>query len=122
MTIIVNPFPPEICLNVISDKHWFSENILCLLSNAVKYSNGGTINVIVELIVQDSKEDGLDRSMKGSICNSSIKISIEDTGIGLSKEIRKTLFQPFQQVCIYRERHVYIDIFLSVHLYFSMYM
>ena len=32
---------------MITDKHWFKENILCLLSNAIKYSNGGRVNVTV---------------------------------------------------------------------------
>ena len=32
---------------MITDKHWFKENILCLLSNAIKYSNGGRVNVMV---------------------------------------------------------------------------
>mmetsp|Transcript_35721 Transcript_35721/g.33855 ORF Transcript_35721/g.33855 Transcript_35721/m.33855 type:complete len:838 (+) Transcript_35721:304-2817(+) len=116
-TIIVNPFPPEICLNIISDKHWFSENVLCLLSNAVKYSNGGTINVIIEL-VGPGHRDSVDGSTTnfslqameegGLSCASSsheepstlpsIRVSIEDTGIGLSEESRKSLFQPFKQV------------------------
>lgn len=35
------------CPNVITDKHWFKENILCLLSNAIKYSVGGKVTVRV---------------------------------------------------------------------------
>ena len=38
--IVVNPCPSDICNYVITDKHWFIENILCLLSNATKYSSG----------------------------------------------------------------------------------
>lgn len=37
-TIVVNPIPPEVCQFIITDKHWLIENILCLLSNATKYS------------------------------------------------------------------------------------
>ena len=36
------------CMDVISDKHWLTENIICLLSNAVKYSNGGAVTILVE--------------------------------------------------------------------------
>ena len=36
--IVVNPIPREICQFVITDKHWLIENVLCLLSNATKYS------------------------------------------------------------------------------------
>jgi signal transduction histidine kinase len=32
----------EICSCIISDKQWFMENLLCLLSNAVKYSDDDT--------------------------------------------------------------------------------
>lgn len=48
-TIVVHPYQPEICLHVISDKHWLSENILCLLSNALKYSDGGNVDVRIKL-------------------------------------------------------------------------
>ena len=44
----MNPFPSTMCLDIITDKHWFAENILCLLSNAVKYSSGGIVTVTVE--------------------------------------------------------------------------
>ena len=36
-------------MHVISDKHWLSENILCLLSNALKYSDGGDVDVRIKL-------------------------------------------------------------------------
>jgi CheY-like chemotaxis protein len=32
---------------LITDKQWLQENILCLLSNAVKYSNGGEVSIRV---------------------------------------------------------------------------
>ena len=41
--IIVHPFPTTLCPNMVTDKHWFKENILCLLSNAIKYSDRGTV-------------------------------------------------------------------------------
>ena len=43
--VVVHPFPSTMCPDVITDKHWFKENILCLLSNAIKYSNGGNVTV-----------------------------------------------------------------------------
>eukprot|EP00975_Prorocentrum_lima_P010577 2245356-Prorocentrum_lima.AAC.1 len=39
----------DICSHVITDKQWLQENILCLLSNAVKYSAGGNVNGRVSL-------------------------------------------------------------------------
>jgi len=112
MNIVVNELPPKLCLNLISDKHWFSENVLCLLSNAVKYSDGGTVKLTIELIDEYEKETDamatsrLDKSGRSCtenetdgtpVSRASIRVSIEDTGIGLSKETRDTLFQPFKQ-------------------------
>jgi signal transduction histidine kinase len=76
--------------------------MLCLLSNAVKYSDGGTVNVIIELLedeIEDSVADNPSRfGDEGSrVSIPSIRISIEDIGIGLSEKTRKTLFQPFRQ-------------------------
>jgi CheY-like chemotaxis protein len=46
--IILLPYSKEPIYNfIISDKQWLQENILCLLSNAVKYSNAGVITVKV---------------------------------------------------------------------------
>jgi CheY-like chemotaxis protein/signal transduction histidine kinase len=39
-----------ICSHVITDKQWLQENILCLLSNAVKYSSQGKVTVSVQLV------------------------------------------------------------------------
>ncbi len=39
----------EICTHVITDKQWLQENVLCLLSNAVKYSSDGVVDVRVSL-------------------------------------------------------------------------
>ncbi len=42
-----------ICSHIITDKQWLQENILCLLSNAVKYSSEGSITVSVSLKSKD---------------------------------------------------------------------
>ncbi|RYH05453.1 response regulator [archaeon] len=42
--ISLEPLSSAICSHVITDKQWLQENVLCLLSNAVKYSAGGTVN------------------------------------------------------------------------------
>lgn len=63
-TIYMNPLNPVIpspqnnnqsiiCSHIITDKQWLQENVLCLLSNAVKYSSGGDVSVTVSL-VQDT--------------------------------------------------------------------
>mmetsp|Transcript_29043 Transcript_29043/g.27831 ORF Transcript_29043/g.27831 Transcript_29043/m.27831 type:complete len:1116 (+) Transcript_29043:177-3524(+) len=114
--IIINPFPKEMCLFLITDKHWLVENMLGLLSNAAKFSNGGTVNVTVELLKDqisknfhmelhkslDIKDDGSeDQGVKEARAAAEkspmIKITVIDKGIGISKDARKGLFQPFKQ-------------------------
>jgi signal transduction histidine kinase/CheY-like chemotaxis protein len=47
--IILLPLSHRINGHIITDKQWLQENILCLLSNAVKYSTSGTVTVKVYL-------------------------------------------------------------------------
>eukprot|EP00981_Chlorochromonas_danica_P007180 scaffold1594_cov171-Ochromonas_danica.AAC.15 len=66
------PIQKDICSHVITDKQWLQENVLCLLSNAVKYSNGGSVQVKISLekqytcsnddhkVVKDSKPSNID--------------------------------------------------------------
>jgi hypothetical protein len=50
INIQLNVIPRGICTQVITDKQWLQENILCLLSNAVKYSAKGTVTISVKLV------------------------------------------------------------------------
>ncbi|RYH22496.1 response regulator [archaeon] len=50
--------PASICSHVITDKQWLQENVLCLLSNAVKYSASGKISVAVSLALDTSSTGG----------------------------------------------------------------
>jgi signal transduction histidine kinase len=45
--------PTEICSHIITDKQWLQENIMCLLSNAVKYSHKGVATISVSLVVRE---------------------------------------------------------------------
>ena len=63
-TITVTNCLPKDIVRLFSDKSWIQENLLCYLSNSVKYSSGGNINVVLS-IVEDA-----------------IRISVEDHGIG----------------------------------------
>ncbi len=79
----------EVCPWVITDKQWLQENILCLLSNATKFSTGGTVTIAARL-------GGCIRHVS---CGSAdcIRVEVEDTGIGISKDSMATLFAPFKQ-------------------------
>ena len=52
LAINLLPIAPDICTHVISDRQWLQENLLCLMSNAVKYSSKGkrTVALLVSKI------------------------------------------------------------------------
>ncbi|RYG69339.1 response regulator [archaeon] len=50
VTIRQYPIPPEVCSHIITDKQWLQENVLCLLSNAIKYSSGGEVTLQLFLV------------------------------------------------------------------------
>ena len=49
--LIIHDLPAQLCLNptLISDSHWLIENLLCLTSNAIKYSDSGDVDLIVTI-------------------------------------------------------------------------
>jgi K+-sensing histidine kinase KdpD len=65
--------------------------LLNLLSNAVKFTERGEIKVRARLI---RKKDG----------ESTVRFEVEDTGIGISDEALKRLFQPFTPHAVLEER------------------
>lgn len=69
----------------IGDSLRLKQIIMNLVNNAIKFTEKG--HVVVRVIT----EEDLDTKVK-------IKISVEDTGIGLQEEELKKLFQPFAQV------------------------
>lgn len=96
--VVVAPLPRDICRFVITDKHWLGENILCVLSNAVKYSSGGIVKVNTILSECGNslrlQDDHLPLSADGTYF---VRVTIIDSGIGISEEKRSNLFKPFQQ-------------------------
>ena len=79
ITVSLSPLPVALD-SVITDKHWVEENLLCLLSNAVKYSSQGAISVST------------------TIQNDFIRISVQDSGIGVSAESKELLFKKYSKV------------------------
>ena len=73
---------------ISTDKGWLTDNILCLLSNAVKFTEFGEVKLTCRLI------DSNNTSM--------IMIEVEDSGIGITADMKLKLFKPFQQV----RRHI----------------
>ena len=54
------------------------------VSNALKFTSAGSVTIDAELV---AREDGVD----------TVRFSVADTGIGISAENQKKLFQPFMQ-------------------------
>jgi CheY-like chemotaxis protein len=69
------PVPKKICSHIITDKQWLEENIMCLLSNAVKYSHKSIVTVSVSLIERQLKPLVEDlTSVEDSPCSPKLRI------------------------------------------------
>jgi CheY-like chemotaxis protein/anti-sigma regulatory factor (Ser/Thr protein kinase) len=73
---------PFLDYTIIADERRIKQVILNILSNAAKFTQEGSIKFHVKDIT-DTQEDV------------TITVNIEDTGIGMSPEIQKVLFDPF---------------------------
>jgi signal transduction histidine kinase len=108
MQISTNVVAASICTYVITDKQWLQENILCLLSNAAKYSSG-SVSLEVSLIGANIESSTVhpDPASVASRFNAVSKIApisqsmlhfiVEDSGIGVPKEVADNLFNAFSQ-------------------------
>jgi PAS domain S-box-containing protein len=67
-------------LNMISDKRRVEQILINLLNNAVKFTESGEV------------------VLKSEIDGANLRISIQDTGIGITPENIQTLFMPFKQI------------------------
>jgi CheY-like chemotaxis protein len=104
----LKPFPTEMCDHVITDTQWFSENLLCLVSNSQKFTTEGVIAISCHLVPknttlsQSSSESrsffkGSLRHAEGGLAELMIQVEVEDEGIGIPIDKREDLFEPFKQ-------------------------
>ena len=70
-------------LVINADERMLSQIVEHLLSNAIKYTDKGEITVAISKITEDQK--------------SFAQIIVKDTGIGISKQNSKLIFEPFRQ-------------------------
>ena len=83
--LFITDIDNDIPVNIISDEQRLMQVLVNLLSNAVKFTpTQGTIGLTAKKITEN---DG--------ICT--IRFTIKDTGIGISKEQQARLFTPFEQ-------------------------
>jgi signal transduction histidine kinase/DNA-binding response OmpR family regulator len=81
---VVSEIAAEVPHRISGDEMRFNQVLLNLLSNAVKFSEGGSVTIRLGL---ESEED--DRVM--------LRLSVADTGIGMTPEQQASLFQSFTQ-------------------------
>ena len=91
-SIVIHAFNSLICSHITSDKHWLSENILCLLSNATKFSDSGTIDVRLQIVALD---DSKAESSRHATPHTGRRTSIRSFTIFESDDIIKANLQKF---------------------------
>lgn len=92
--------------NITADERKIKQVIANLLSNAFKFTpDGGSVRVTArkahgsQLMAHSKKDVSHELSaMNYELDRNFIEISVVDTGIGISEEDQKKLFQPFQQL------------------------
>lgn len=80
--VFQNSIPAD--LVVEGDPYRLSQVLNNILSNALKFTNEGHINIATGIIARN--EEGI-----------VVEIVVQDTGIGISKERLRTIFEPFEQ-------------------------
>lgn len=106
--------PSKLSSRIVTDKQWLLENVLCLLSNGVKYSTKSNVTIKLTLLAsikelsyeihsthsmyrdKETSSEGK-KSSWVTICPL-LMIEVEDHGIGLSNEKKQALFLPSKQV------------------------
>ena len=68
---------------IVTDEKKVTQILTNLVSNAIKFSPNCTVHIKAETTTQNSQEF--------------LKVSVVDTGVGISKEHQAGLFQPFTQ-------------------------
>jgi signal transduction histidine kinase/CheY-like chemotaxis protein len=96
---------PLLQMKIFTDKFWLQENILCLLSNAAKYSRAGS-PIVVALSLVDRVVEGAQYPsgltdhadfVASAQRQRMLLVEVEDSGIGVPPAQRERLFQPFAQ-------------------------
>jgi len=77
---------PDVPAGLVGDPTRIRQIVVNLLGNAVKFTEEGEVNLRVSLLSFDEKS-----------LNCKVQFSVHDTGIGISEEAQKKLFQSFTQ-------------------------
>jgi PAS domain S-box-containing protein len=81
---IITFVDPQIPRTVLGDPVRLRQIVLNLASNAIKFTEQGEVALMANLA--ENRADGIE-----------VRFTVKDTGIGMSEDARKLLFQPFVQ-------------------------
>jgi len=90
LVLDISPYLPN---KLLGDNIRIKQVLLNIANNAAKFTNTGKITVKMDYLQIDAG-------------NIELKISVEDTGIGIKNEDRNKLFQSFQQLDSKRNRNI----------------
>ncbi|WP_084555026.1 MASE1 domain-containing protein [[Phormidium ambiguum] IAM M-71] len=79
---------PNLPIGIRADDKRLRQVLINLLGNAIKFTDRGHINFLVNL---------LDRNSHPAVNTALIRFSVEDTGVGISPEQLEHIFLPFEQ-------------------------
>lgn len=83
--------PPERPLAVYGNQRWLLQIMLNIVGNSLKFTHEGGITVTVELVNRTILWEGMEKP-------GLLKVSVGDTGIGVSLEQQSKLFKKFVQI------------------------
>ena len=84
---LVGEFTSDAPSNVLVDGMRLRQVLVNLISNAVKFTHAGRVTVRFEDLPHNPGDDGL-----------GVRLTVSDTGIGISPEALTRLFEPFEQL------------------------
>ncbi|PTV97406.1 Hpt domain-containing protein [Rhodobacter aestuarii] len=82
---LVAIMPLDACISVQVDDMKLRQILTNLMSNAIKFTNEGSVTLRVDVIEKDSNERAV------------FRFTVEDTGVGIPAERLETIFKPFEQ-------------------------
>ena len=80
IALVAQPSRPDEESNIYTDSYKVKKTLCCLISNGIKFTNEGSVSYGYDI-------DG-----------DHITFYVRDTGIGIRKELHKTIFTPFRQI------------------------
>lgn len=90
LDLLIGSLPGEASCNLVGDPTRLRQILVNLLNNAIKFTNSGQVSLSIELVepVGEAQADA---------DHQRLRFTVQDTGIGISKDVLPKLFRAFQQ-------------------------